>query len=351
MILNKKIAYFIDMCIGTKLPGLIMSTPGMGKTSTIQLWCNAHDYELVTVIASQYSADDILGLQSIKDGELVRLSPAWFNKLMKLHESNPNKGIILFLDEITTCDEFIQAPLLNLIFNRSIGLQQLPDNVTIVSAGNYSDNLNEAFNMTAPLVNRFMILNLTASDVDLSELATGVEPDETLLDYTDMLMNVRVTLKEKLGGCIRFHANLSRVQFENSSEKGLFGFQSIRSVAYCMKAIDWAVREHKVCKFICKIMSDTLGSYKDGMYYLEKLNKLCVQYMLSNDGDNSTVHLTELRYLNSTQLNRYLKMAIDNPSIITESIYQELLSRRKELDINLMKKLAEIVTSHVILNE
>lgn len=349
MILNKKIAYFIDMCIDTKLPGLIMSTPGMGKTSTIQLWCKTHDYELITVIASQYSADDILGLQAVKDGELVRLSPAWFNKLMRLHEGNPNKGIILFLDEITTCDEFIQAPLLNLIFNRSIGLQQLPDNVTIVSAGNYSDNLNEAFNMTAPLVNRFMILNLTADDVELGELATEIEPDETLLDYTDMLIDVKVALRGKIGECIRCHANLSRVKFENSSEKGLFGFQSIRSISYCMKAIDWAVKRNKVCKFICKIMSDTLGSYADDSYYLEKLNKLCIQYSIDNV--DKTVNYIDISKMNSDELNRYVMKSIVDPSLITESIYQQLLIRRKELNANLLGQLAEIVTNHVMSNE
>lgn len=32
MEVNNKIAYFLDLCLGTNIPGLIMSNPGMGKT-------------------------------------------------------------------------------------------------------------------------------------------------------------------------------------------------------------------------------------------------------------------------------------------------------------------------------
>lgn len=190
MKINQLIAKFVDTLNnlslrGIYIPGLIMSSPGAGKTSTLEMYAKLKDYNLVSLIASQYSSDDILGIQSVQNGTLCKLTPSWFNNLKKLSENG--KRTILFIDEITTCDEFIQSPLLNLIFNKSLGEESLPDNCFIVAAGNYSEELNGAFSVTAPLINRFMILNLSDADYSMNEILQNTFRNLKVEDYPEFL--------------------------------------------------------------------------------------------------------------------------------------------------------------------
>ena len=218
---------------GKKIPLIIMSSPGYGKTTSVEMWCEVKDYNLTTLIASQYSQDDILGIQAVNNGKLERLSPAWFNSLVD--KAKNGKRNVLFIDEITTCDEFIQAPLLNLIFARNLGLHKLPENTLIVTAGNYSEELNGAFSMTAPLVNRFLILNLTTDDFDISEVANlkidslnSKEKKRTFLGCDSD--GTKKYNPEALSTYISKYLKFSKSEIINNSIEGLVGFTSIRSV-------------------------------------------------------------------------------------------------------------------------
>ena len=113
---------------GTRIPGLLLSHAGFGKTSTVRKFAEVKDYNCLELVPSQYAPDDIVGIQAYdtSTNQLVRKAPAWFRRAQKLAE---DKRTILFIDEITTCSPFIQGPLLDLIFSRSIGEEHLPDNV------------------------------------------------------------------------------------------------------------------------------------------------------------------------------------------------------------------------------
>ena len=76
------------------LPLLILSSPGFGKTSTVRAYCEVMDYNLFTIIPSQSAADDILGIQSVQDGKLKRLTPSWFNKMMDMINSNGKRTLL-----------------------------------------------------------------------------------------------------------------------------------------------------------------------------------------------------------------------------------------------------------------
>ena len=106
---------------GDRVPGLMLSHAGFGKTSTVRLYANYYDYNCIELVPSQYSADDIVGVQVYDTAvnHLVRKAPSWFRRLKETVASN-GKRTILFIDEITTCNPFIQGPLLDLIFSRSI---------------------------------------------------------------------------------------------------------------------------------------------------------------------------------------------------------------------------------------
>lgn len=250
---------------GKYVPGMIMSSPGFGKTSTVDKWCKLKDYNLVTLIASNFSSDDILGLQAVKDGELKRLSPSWFNDLCKLSENG--KRNVLFLDEISATDAYIQAPLFNLIFNHDLAGRKLPDNTLIVSAGNYSEELGNAFKMTAPLVNRFMILNLVNEDFSLMDILDGGINNITDKDEITAYLGL-IELEKKEYSFKRFKdwVKDNRTEFkfgkseftEDISKGGLLGFISLRSFSYSMMFTEAYMSKFNGNIWM-RIVGDTLG--------------------------------------------------------------------------------------------
>ena len=176
---------------GERVPGLMLSHAGFGKTTTVRLYSKYYDYNCVELIPSQYAADDVVGVQVFDSDthQLVRKAPSWFRRLKELVESN-GKRTILFIDEITTCNPYIQGPLLDLIFSRSIGEEKLPENVMVVAAGNYASDLNGEFTMSSPLINRFVLLNLAREDFDIREVLDGpistVKTSEDIKKFLDL---------------------------------------------------------------------------------------------------------------------------------------------------------------------
>lgn len=266
---NRKIARFtrtIDVLDqkGEKIAGLIMSHAGLGKTSTLRMYCDCMGYNLYTLIPSSYASDDILGLQTVtKNDKLVRLTPSWFDELSAL--ASNGKRTLLFIDELSTCDAYIQAPLLDLIFSRTLGTNRLPDNVFIISSGNYSEDLNGEFKMSAPMVNRFVILNITSSDVEVSEVVErsfdNLKTREDKLKY--------LGLDSENGSDYNYSAfqswvvdkheiTLGRTQTEEVSEYGLMGFTSVRSIDFCMKFAECFMSLYNEDDWLY-IIGDTLG--------------------------------------------------------------------------------------------
>lgn len=278
---NTLMAQFVDILdeihteTGERIPGIIMSSPGVGKTTTLQKFCELRDYNLTSLIASQYAPDDILGLQSVINGDdvenarLRRLTPDWFDKMWE--KSKNGKRNVLFLDEISTCDETIQAPLLNLIFQGDVGGRRaIPENTLIIAAGNYTNNLNGAFKMTDPLVNRFMILNVRAEDQDLKEMKTirfkDLHGDE-LREFLDLIpveepyWDFDKVEREFLYKKIKLSDTYT---ITNNSEEGLLGIPSTRVVDWCSKFMYHFARKYKSDLWM-RVVGDTLGKiYENG---------------------------------------------------------------------------------------
>lgn len=155
----------------SKIPTLLLANPGTGKSSTVELFSKVRGYELILLRGNSESAETILGYDvaptdTSKENSTKHLRPEWFQNI--LNNSAAGKKTLLFLDEITTATEYVQAALLHLIFERKVGAERIPDDTLIVSAGNYASNLSNSMIMLPPLMNRFMIYNIVpgASDLD-----------------------------------------------------------------------------------------------------------------------------------------------------------------------------------------
>lgn len=265
---NKYIGKFLETLDnldknGEYVPGLIMSRPGFGKTTSIEKWCKYHNYNLTTLIASNFSSDDILGLQTLNNGVLRRVTPSWYNSLVE-KSKNGNRNV-LFLDEISAADSYIQSPLFNLIFNHDLAGHKLPDNTLIVAAGNYADDLGNSFKMTAPLVNRFMILNLRNEDFSIMDILDGgIESvgESSIGEYLGITDDPLVYSYDNFKDWIK--SNPSEFQFgkseysDDDSLGGLLGFISLRSFDYSLRFAQSYMSNFGDSIWI-RIVGDTLG--------------------------------------------------------------------------------------------
>lgn len=156
------------------IPVLFMSNPGLGKTTSVEIFAKLRGMDVVTLRGNSESPETIHGFEALGNfvpeaGKAVvaaHTRPSWMNRVLE----NSKKGIrtLLFLDELTTANEYVQAALLQLIFGRQCGVEELPKDCLIVAAGNYMNNLTSSMTMLSPVLNRFMIYNITPEVGDLA---------------------------------------------------------------------------------------------------------------------------------------------------------------------------------------
>lgn len=346
---NEKIAQFIQILSSIDVPGLIMSAPGIGKTSTIELYCKCKDLNLTTLIASQYSSDDILGLQSVIDGKLQRLTPAWFNSMLEL--SKNGKKNILFIDELSTCDEFIQAPLLNLIFNKSLGLHKLPEETIIIAAGNYPEDLNNSFSMTGPLVNRFMVLNLSSNDVDLAELLSdkfsSLKSRSDIENFLGLYSNASQFNESPTYLKVLGKADLTRSEFKNSKSTGLIGFSSVRSISNSSSYIKQACALGLMNRNAFKVISDTLGETAGGGTFEDALVEVSVRIQRQDKKSRQSDLVNNLQSGDMLMVNDTVMYLTDHPELVTEVMYSVIKNRRGTISDSVYNKFMESLSNYL----
>src|SRR5690606_38415532 len=101
------------------IPTLIWGKPGVGKSSFIES-LNSENCKVRTMIASIYDPTDFSGLPIYDNKTVKYASPEWTD------DFNDIKTGILFLDELSTCPPSVQAALLRVIFERTVGFKRLP---------------------------------------------------------------------------------------------------------------------------------------------------------------------------------------------------------------------------------
>jgi len=341
MILNQKIGKFTYLCGKAGIPGLIMSDPGIGKSTTLELYSKLMNMNLTVLIASQYAPDDILGIQSVEGGKLKRLSPAWFDEVIeKAKNGKPN---LLFIDELTGCDEFIQMPMLELIRTKKLGSYSLPEDTQVMAAGNYEEQLNKAFKMSMPMVNRFLICNIGCEDIDVRELLDNTIDNISKSDDVDMQIDYIGLSKTGTWRCLdeakKFIASnvVFDVRLDNSSETGLRGFSSVRSISNSFDFMKTADECEMVDNIVAQCISDTLGPGKNEIDFARNLRKFISNYKV----DMTNITSDMLENMTSSEANECVTYLLSNLMLITPDIFMTIkkLADKKVINESLYEKL------------
>ena len=139
----------LGLAVSAGVPVLLWGPPGTGKTSAIRAMCAAAERPCEVVIASIREPSDFAGLPVVSGGAVEFAPPRWATRL-----ADAGHGVAFF-DEISTAPPAVQAALLRVVLERTVGDLTLPDAVAVVAAANPPEQAADGWDLSAPLANRF----------------------------------------------------------------------------------------------------------------------------------------------------------------------------------------------------
>lgn len=154
----------LAVAAAARIPVLLWGGPGTGKSSMVKALADDQGWPCEVVIASIREPSDFAGLPVVVGDGVKFAPPSWATNLVSFGHG------VLFLDEISTAPPAVQAALLRVVLERTVGDLQLPDDVVVIAAANPPDQAADGWDLSAPLANRFCHLDWS---VDAAAIAEG----------------------------------------------------------------------------------------------------------------------------------------------------------------------------------
>ncbi|MGH3170552.1 MAG: AAA family ATPase, partial [Trebonia sp.] len=195
----------LGVAVAARVPVLLWGAPGTGKTSAIRAMAEVMGLPCETVIASIREPSDFAGLPVISDksgwrgpgdergpggpepGTGPERSADGLSAGVAVHFAPPRWAIrlaargtgILFLDELSTAPPAVQAALLRVVLERTVGDLTLPDEIAVVAAANPPEQAADGWDLSAPLANRLCHLSWETTPKAIADgLAAGWKAPE-----------------------------------------------------------------------------------------------------------------------------------------------------------------------------
>lgn len=150
-----------------KRPAFIWGPPGAGKSDVVANVANEMGIELRDVRLNLMDPVDLKGFPVVKGtgkNQQMGFVPPDFL---------PTKGEgILFLDEMNSAPQSVQAAAYGLVLNRRLGEYVLPEGWAILAAGNRSGDRGVVNTMPSPLANRLVHIDFEVDVDDWYDWAT-----------------------------------------------------------------------------------------------------------------------------------------------------------------------------------
>ena len=161
----------VEQCLASGVNLLIYGEPGCGKSSIIEELADTAGYGLVELGAASMCEEMVNGIpaRDTATNKITYAVPEWLERIINMHESEPDKKVILFIDELTLAAPEVKNSLQILLTARYVPThpdKKLPDNVVIVSATNTAEDSTDGEELSRPLKTRFMSVRMTNTPAD-----------------------------------------------------------------------------------------------------------------------------------------------------------------------------------------
>lgn len=151
------------------LVSLVLSAPGLGKSSLVHQVAAEYGLKVIDVRASQMLPEDFNGFPKITGNagqEMATYVPFDTFPLDTTPVPEGYQGWLLFLDEVTTASKPVQAALYKIVLDRMVALRKLHPHCAIVMAGNRVEDRAAAVSLSTALKSRAISYTLKASAND-----------------------------------------------------------------------------------------------------------------------------------------------------------------------------------------
>jgi len=151
------------------LPSVMLwGPPGVGKSQGVRQLASeirAETGKTVCVTDVRLLLFNPIDLRGIPTANADKTLAVWLRP--KIFQMDENAGIvnILFLDEISTAPQSVQAAAYQITLDRTVGEHRLPENCIVIAAGNRVIDKSVAYKMPRALANRLCHLEIK-SDFD-----------------------------------------------------------------------------------------------------------------------------------------------------------------------------------------
>lgn len=145
----------VEILITLKKPLFLWGPVGVGKSDLFRQIAAEQNRNLIDIRLSQMDLTDLKGMP-VPNHENKKME--WW--IASNFPTDENDNSIIFFDELNCAQPAVQATAYQLILDRRVGDYKLPDNVSIVAAGNREGDRGITFRMPAPLLNRFTHLEV-----------------------------------------------------------------------------------------------------------------------------------------------------------------------------------------------
>ena len=167
----------MQILLTADVPVLLWGDPGTGKTRTIEAFARRSGWDTVSVIASIHDPTDFAGLPMRTDAGVVFEPPAWARRT-----ADSDAMSLVFFDEVNTATPATQNALMRVVLEGRVGDLELGESVRFAAAANPPSQNSAAWDLSAPLANRFAHLEWPVSFEDWKAGYLGGWPDPDPVD-------------------------------------------------------------------------------------------------------------------------------------------------------------------------
>ncbi len=149
------------------LPSVMLwGQPGVGKSQSV--YALAHEIEAntkkkVVVTDVRLILFNPVDLRGIPTSNADKTFAVWLKPKIFEMDSSENVVNILFLDELSSCSQAVQAAAYQITLDKKVGEHKLPENTIVIAAGNRMIDRSVSFNMPKALANRLLHIEVESS--------------------------------------------------------------------------------------------------------------------------------------------------------------------------------------------